>query len=81
MSDVNPISSFVIDKKDLTQDELWKLILYCASIDNLTAENWEIEIIEQYHWISGHARGEDTGKFWEFLSNNKLDNKIDILRG
>jgi len=82
----NPISSFVIDKTELTQDEMWKLLMFCASPGNLNGENgenWEVDIVKAYdhNWVNGGAKGEDTGKFWQFLVKNGMDDKIEIIRG
>jgi hypothetical protein len=81
MSDVKPISSFCVERMLLTEDEFWKLVMFSAQPDNLDSERWEIELIPKYGWVSGLAEGEDTGKFWEFLVANKMDDRIDILRG
>ena len=81
MADNKPISSFCVDRKMLTDDELWKLLMFCSTAENLNSERWEIEIISKYHWINGCAQGEDTGKFWEFLVANKLNDKVEIIRG
>ena len=81
MSDHSPISSFVVERVLLTQDEFWKLLMFSAQPDNLATEKWEIELVPKYGWVSGSAAGEDTGKFWEFVVENKMDDRIDILRG
>ena len=76
-------SSFVLEKADITADELWKLMMYCAHPSNLNGERWEFDMTTAYGhcWLNGRAEGEDTGKFWDFLVLNKMDNKIDIVRG
>lgn len=74
------VSGFIVDKKDLTQDEMWAILLWVGSTSNLT-EKWELEISEKYQWINGNTRGEDTGKFYEWLVAKGLDKKIEIVRG
>ena len=83
MAKNSPISSFVLDKADITQDDLWKLMMFCSCADNLKNERWELDMTTAYGhcWISGRAEGEDEGKFWNFLISNKLDDKIEIIRG
>lgn len=74
-------SGFIVDKKDLSQDEKWALILYCANDPENKEEKWELEIQERFNWICGSHRGEDTGKFYRWLVGNGLDKKIEIVRG
>jgi hypothetical protein len=81
MLEDKPISSFVVERVLLTQDEFWKLLKFSGQPDNFTTEKWEIELNPKYGWVSGRAIGEDTGKFWEFVVANKMDDRIDIIRG
>jgi len=72
-------SSFLVDKKELSQEDLWKLIFYFAGAEN-NEEKWELEISDKFHWLTAHTRGEDTGKFYHWLVAKGLDKKIEILR-
>jgi len=83
MSKNSETSSFVLEKSEITADDLWKLMMYCACADNLNTEKWELDMTTAYGhcWLSGRAVGEDEGKFWDFLVRNKLDDKIEIIRG
>lgn len=73
-------SGFVIDLDDLTPDEKWNILLYCCH-DNNKSEQWEITVEKDLNWLTGSTKGQDTGKFYEFLVSEGLDKKIEIVRG
>ena len=80
MAEHKPISSFVIEKKELSIEELWQLIFYCCHKYNIE-ERWKIEVSDKFNMITGQADGNDTGKFYRFLVASGLDKKIEIIRG
>ena len=73
------ISSFVASEDDLTDEEIEKLITF--SLSDLNTEKWEIEIMPKLRSINGVCFGLDVGLFYLFLVGEKLDNKIEIIRG
>lgn len=74
-------SNFIVDKSDLTREELWALIFYCFTNADNDDENWQIKVEDKYNWISGSHTGEDTGKFYNWLVKKGMDKKIEIVRG
>ena len=72
-------SSFLIGKKELSEEELWKIILYCCQTNN--EEKWQVEVSSEFQWVTGNSNGKDTGKFYQFLISTGLDKKIEIVRG
>lgn len=73
------ISSFVIDENKLTDEEIEKLITF--SLSDLNTEKWEIEVETKHKLVNGVCFGLDIGLFYLFLVGEKLEQKIEIIRG
>ena len=73
------VSTFVIERDKLTEDEVDQIKNYCESSEN--TERWEVELNSKHGLISGCCFGLDTGLFYLFLVGIKLDTKIEIIRG
>jgi len=73
------ISSFAVVESELTDEEIEKLISF--NMSDLNTEKWEIQISPIHNIINGVCFGKDIGLFYLFLVGEKLDNKIDIIRG
>lgn len=78
MADEPLISTFIVEREKLNESELYKILLYCGTKDD--PEGWEVDINAQYNMVNGCST-KDTGKFWEFLKQNGLADRIEIVRG
>ena len=78
MSDEPLISTFIVEKEKLNESELYKILIYCGSVDD--PEEWEVSVSKEFNMVNGCST-KDTGKFWKFLKQNALDDRIEIIRG
>lgn len=73
-------SFFVIEEDKLADEEIEKLLSFCQC-DLNASEKWEIEVLPNEKIVNGCCEGIDTGIFYLFLVGEKLDQKINIIRG
>ena len=75
------ISTFCIKRKDLTDEEFSKITEYFKSDEN--CEGWEFSLLDtnDNNPMVSASSSDDIGLFYLFLVGNKLDKKIEIIRG
>ena len=73
----NPYSFFIEPVDFLDTSDWYKVFIWAGSKDN--TDDWIIDVKDK--WVNGTCEGVDTGKFYKFLCENGLGEKIDIIRG
>ena len=74
------LSSFIVEEDKLTDEEIEKLISFSQCALNAT-EKWEIQFMPHHKVVNGVCFGIDSGIFYLWLIEEKLDQKIEIIRG